>query len=522
MPEVAFTIRWADGTRFHGVSPSRAIERWIVEGGIYPRAQLCRRIEAGLAEASERVRERYGFACTAAAEVVQELRAVCPDSADPDEPTTVERLRRAAPATAYPAPDRLGGHVDVVVIGGGQAGLTVSWFLRQHGIEHIVLERDAIASSWRDQRWESFCLVTPNFQCRLPGHDYRGDDPDGFMLRDEIIDYVHSFAASFDPPLCEGVAVTEVASDGDAGFVVRTSHGDLHAGQVVFCVGGYHRPTRSPLADGLPAGVTQLHSCTYRNPTSVPDGGVLVVGTGQSGAQIAEDLHVAGREVHLCVGSAPRVARRYRGRDCVAWLEDIGHYRMAIDDHPEGFSARREPNHYVTGRDGGHDIDLRAFAREGMTLHGRLSEIEDGVLRFSGDLVQNLDAADATAERIKDTIDRWIEAKGIAAPAEPRYTPVWQPDGDGSAPLSLAQAGVRSVVWATGFASDWSWVSLPWLDADGYPTHERGVGSRVPGTYVLGLPWLYTWGSGRFAGIQRDVEHVTDAVAQRARRRAAA
>lgn len=165
------------------------------------------------------------------------LQAACPDGADPDEPATVERVRRAPAARAYRAPERLQGHLDVVVIGGGQAGLTVSWFLREHGIEHIVLERDTLASSWRNQRWDSFCLVTPNFQCRLPGHDYRGDDPDGFMLRDEIIEHVQAFATSFDPPLCEGVSVTEVASDGDAGFVVRTGHGDLHAGQVVFCVG---------------------------------------------------------------------------------------------------------------------------------------------------------------------------------------------------------------------------------------------------------------------------------------------
>ncbi len=254
----------------------------------------------------------------------------------------------------------------------------------------------------------------------------------------------------------------------------------------------------------------------------MPDGAVLVVGTGQSGAQIAEDLHRAGRDVHLCVGSAPRAARFYRGRDCIAWLEDIGHYRMPIDDHPEGLSARHEPSHYMTGRDGGRDIDLRTFACEGMVLHGRLREVQDGVLRFSADLPENLDAADATADRIKDTIDRWIDAQGIEAPGEPRYTPVWQPHGNGSAPLDLTSAGIRSVVWATGFASDWSWVSLPWLDAAGYPTHGRGVGSRVPGTYLLGLPWLYTWGSGRFAGIQIDAEHVAEAIAQQARRRAAA
>ena len=167
--------------------------------------------------------------------------------------------------------------------------------------------------------------------------------------------------------------------------------------------------------------MTSLHSSEYRNPSSLPDGAVLVVGSGQSGAQIAEDLHLAGREVHLSVGTAPRVARRYRGRDCVAWLHDSGHYRMPIDEHPQGVAARREANHYVTGRGGGRDIDLRAFALDGMALHGRLTDADAGVLSFAGDLRENLDAADATAERIKDTIDRYIEARGIDAPAEARY-----------------------------------------------------------------------------------------------------
>ncbi len=524
MPEVTFTIRWADGSSFDGISPSRAIERFLIAGGVYPRAELVRRALTGLAVASDRVRERYGFACTTADEASDALLELALRTPrDHGEPATVERLERTPQPPAFPAPGRLGGHVDVVVIGGGQAGLAASWHLTRRRVEHVVLERDVLAGSWRRQRWDSFCLVTPNWQCRLPGHSYAGADPDGFMLREEIITYLESFAGSFSPPLCENVSVTSVRGDGGAGFVLATDRGELHAGQVVLAVGGYHRPRYPAPAAEFPEDITQLHSSTYRNPTSLPDGAALVVGTGQSGAQIAEDLHLAGREVHLCVGSAPRVARFYRGRDCVAWLEDIGHYRMPVEHHPEGLGARREPNHYVTGRGGGRDIDLRAFALDGMRLHGHLHEITGaGVLSFAGDLRRNLDAADATAERIKDTIDRWIADRGIEAPSEPRYHPPWEPDGDGSEPLDLRRAGVRTVIWATGFRSDWSWVELPLLDDAGYPSHRRGISERVPGMYVLGLPWLHTWGSARFAGIDVDAAHVAGAIAERARLSAAA
>jgi putative flavoprotein involved in K+ transport len=517
MPEVELAIRWADGHVQAGRSPSTAIERWLVQSAVYPRDELARRVRHGLAEASKRVREVYGYACTSAAQLTDELLdGAAVHGVAPDAPGTVERLQRvASPASSSPAPTQLPERVEVVVIGGGQAGLTASWYLGQNGIEHVVLERDRIASSWRRERWDSFCLVTPNFQCRLPEFPYRGSEPEGFIVRDEIVDYVESFAASFAPPVFEGVEVREVGRDGAAGFLLQTSSGDLHADRVLLAIGGYHRPRLPAAAAGLPAAITQLHSSGYRNPSSLPDGGVLVVGSEQSGAQIAEDLLLGGRDVHLSVGSAPRVARRYRGRDCVSWLEDIGHYDMPIDDHPQGLAARREPNHYVTGRDGGRDIDLRAHALAGMHLHGRLGDVRDGVLTFAGDLPANLDAADATAERIKDTIDRFIEQHGIEAPLEARYSPVWEPPGDGSEPLDLQAAGVRSIVWATGFRSDWSWITVPELVGDdGYPRHTRGV-CDADGLYVLGLPWLWTWGSGRFAGIARDAEHVVSAIARR-------
>lgn len=265
--------------------------------------------------------------------------------------------------------------------------------------------------------------------------------------------------------------------------------------------------------------VSRVHSSAYRNPTSLPDGAVLVVGTGQSGAQIAEDLHLAGREVHLSVGSAPRVARRWRGRDVVAWLHDIGHYELPIDEHPEGLGARKEPNHYVTGRDGGHDLDLRTFATQGMHLHGRLAGMgPDGHVRFAADLRANLDGADETYDRINDTIDKWIAERGIDAPAGTTRSVAWEPDAaDGGGELDLEDAGISSIVWATGYESDWDWVAVDGLlDETGYPAHARGV-TEVPGLHVIGLPWLHTWGSGRFAAVARDAKHLSGHIAAAAR-----
>jgi putative flavoprotein involved in K+ transport len=515
MPEVSFTVRWPDGTSQLGRSPSRAIQEMITEGASYPCREFLRRARDGLTAASDRVRERYGFACAAAAEQLAAIEAGAERQvADADGFVVVERLRVEPRAARFPAPERLDGHHDVVVVGGGQAGLAVSRCLREKGVEHVVLERNSVGHAWREERWDAFCLVTPNWQCRLPGHPYAGTDTNGFMVKEEILDYLDRYVAAFPPPLHEGVRVTEVSAEED-GFRVKTSHGTLSADRVVLAVGGYHLPSVPRIAERLPSAVTQLHSSTYKNPSSLPDGGILVVGSGQSGAQIAEDLLLAGRDVHLCVGSAPRVARFYRGRDCVAWLEDMGHYRMPIDEHPQGLAARKEPNHYVTGRDGGRDIDLRAHAAAGMSLHGRLLACDSGSMSFADDLQKNLDAADATAERIKDLIDRWIAKQGLDAPVEARYKPVWQPPGSGAETIGLAEAGIRTVIWSTGFRSDWSWVKLPAFDGSGYPTHHRGVTS-VDGLYLLGLPWLHTWGSGRFAGIARDAAFIGEHIAERA------
>jgi len=399
--------------------------------------------------------------------------------------------------------------VAVAVIGGGQAGLAVSYLLKSRGVDHVVLEKNRAGHAWRAERWDNFCLVTPNWQCTLPGFPYRGADPDGFMVKDEIVAYLDAYAASFDPPLREGTAVTKLARD-ERGFVLATDAGELGADQVVVATGGYHRTTLPRLAEHFGPEVTQLHSSAYKNAAVLPPGDVLVVGSGQSGAQIAEDLHLAGRRVHLCTGSAPRCARFYRGRDVVAWLDRLGYYELTVDRHPLKEGVRANANHYVTGRDGGRDIDLRAFARDGMHLYGRLTGVRGTRLAFGDDLAANLDHADAVAESIKDTIDAFIAQHEIDAPQEPRYTPVWTP-GEPVRELDYAQAGIAAVIWCIGYGSDYRWIEVPVFDGHGYPRHRRGVTSE-PGLYFVGLPWLYTWGSGRFSGVARDAAYIVDCI----------
>ncbi|AOI85923.1 MSMEG_0569 family flavin-dependent oxidoreductase [Burkholderia cepacia] len=401
-------------------------------------------------------------------------------------------------------------HLRVAVIGGGQAGLSISYYLKQAGIDHLVFEKETVTHTWRKQRWDAFCLVTPNWQCALPGYPYRGADPHGFMTKDEIVEYLDGFIRSVDAPVLEHTAVERVTRDADGRYRIATSRGAYTADQVVVASGGYHRPIVPRMAERLPATIVQIQSSEYRNSAALPDGPVLVVGSGQSGAQIAEDLHLAGRKVFLAVGDAPRCARFYRGRDVVDWLADMQYYDMPVDAHPLREGVRDNTNHYVTGRDGGRDIDLRRFAAEGMELYGRLEDFAGGQLRFSADLSAQLDSADDTYNRINAGIDAHIEKNGIAAPPATRYEPVWRPAGERTA-LDLAASGIASVVWCIGFTPDFSWLDAPVFNGRGYPAHRRGV-TPVPGLYFVGLPWLYTWGSGRFSGVARDAAHIVDQI----------
>lgn len=405
------------------------------------------------------------------------------------------------------------GQLPVAIVGGGQAGLSMSRHLQDAGIEHRVFERKRCFCEWREARWDSFCLVTPNWQCRLPGYrytqEYGGRDPQGFMSRDEILRYLEGFRASFDPPVLEGVEVQRLRPAA-GGFLLQTSAGEWLAEQVAIANGVYAKPVIPRSAERLPADILQLHSSNYRNPQSMPEGAVLVVGSGQSGCQIAEDLHLAGREVHLSVGSAPRSPRVYRGREVTEWLTESGYYDIPVERHPQGEAVRDKTNHYLTGRDGGREIDLRRRALEGMKLYGRFLEVSGRTLHFAPDLQHKLDQADASYNNIRALVDQYIASAGIDAPVEPPYVPPWAPAQE-ITELDYVAAGIRSIVWAIGYRADYAWIDLPVFNGRGQPVHRRGV-TPVPGVYFLGLSWQNTWGSGRFADVGQDAAYLLDHV----------
>ncbi|ANF83299.1 FAD-dependent oxidoreductase (plasmid) [Acinetobacter sp. NCu2D-2] len=412
-------------------------------------------------------------------------------------------------------PTALKSHYDVVIVGGGQAGLSVSHYLKQANINHVVLEKeDSLTHSWRKKRWDNFTLVTPNWQCLLPNHPYQGNDPDGFMKRDEIVEYLDDFIEKLNPPAVLNIAVQHVHKIAEQHFEILTTHGKTTANQVVVAAGGYHTPIYPKLSSTLPDSVYTIHSEQYFNAEQLPEGNVLVVGSGQSGAQIAEDLHLAGKKVYLSIGDAPRCARFYRGKDVVKWLFDMGYYETTVKDHRYSEEVRNSTNHYVTGRDGGRDIDLRKFALEGMQLLGRFADFKDGTLHFQPNLKQNLDSADATYNRINASIDAYIKNNSIET-VEPAsvYTPVWEPSFE-LTEIDLAKENITAIIWCIGFRPDYSWIDLDIFEASGYPKHDRGITIDADVSFI-GLPWLYTWGSGRFLGIDQDAKYVTEHILYR-------
>jgi putative flavoprotein involved in K+ transport len=402
---------------------------------------------------------------------------------------------------------------NTVVIGAGQAGLAASYYLKQYGVDHLVLEKEAIGASWR-RRWDSFTLVTPNEMCNLPGFAYNGRDPAGFLGRDDVVDYLERFAAVFDPPLRAGVCVTAVTPDPVGGYIVATDQGSFRCRNVIVAVSIFHQPHIPACAAGLPPEIVQLHSSDYRNPGQLPEGAVLIVGSGQSGAQIMDELHMAGRQVYLSVSRAGGVLRRYRGKDTFTWMRALGVFDTSVHDL-DSPAERFEAHNHVSGRDGGKTINLRRYGRHGVRLLGKVTTIRDGRIFLADDLGDNLRLADKISSQLCQMLDRRIAAQGVVAPpptAEELMAESWEP-ADTPRELSLADAGIRSLIWATGYRFSFSWIQGAAVDEYGYPLQEQGVAPQ-PGLYFVGLHWLNKFKSGLLYGVGEDANHVATHIAQ--------
>jgi putative flavoprotein involved in K+ transport len=407
---------------------------------------------------------------------------------------------------------------EVVVIGGGQAGLALSYYLTEQSRPHVVLEQGCVAESWRSKRWDSLRLVGPNRTLELPGFPDAGDDPDGFMGKDEVATHLEAYACSFGAPVREGVRVTAVVPDPNgAGFLAQTDEGTYAAAQVVVATGALQRPFIPVLAADLPAHIAQVVPYAYRSPAALPPGAVLVVGSGQAGCQIAEELRRAGRPVYLSVGRSWWAPRRYRGRDLSLWLRAVGWFDRTVDSLPTG-ARTGLPNPQFTGSGGGRDLNVHTLTAEGVVLLGRLWRIRDGTIALAPGLAENLAAGDEQAFGTLQAIDDHIREQGLDAPAAdpPDYLRSTEELARGTpANLDLDAAGVSAVIWATGYRPDLGWVQLPVLDPEGYPVQRRGV-TAVTGLYVLGLDWLHTSKSGLFAGIGEDAVYLAEQIAERA------
>lgn len=406
------------------------------------------------------------------------------------------------------SPERTG----TAIIGGGQSGLAISHALMERGHDHVVLEREQrLGETWR-RRWDSFTLVTPSWTLQLPGHAYDGDDPDGFLTREQVVGHIEDYAAAFDPPLRLGAEVTAVDRRADDGFLLRTTEGDVEAANVVVATGTFQRPKLPVVGQQVPTGITQLHSHAYRNPDELPEGAVLVVGSGQSGCQIAQELHDSGRVVHLSVGRAGRLPRRYRGRDGMWWASQLGMMDDTLDDldSPE---QRFAANPQVSGRDGGRDVNLHLMARDGIVLLGHLEDVKSGVAGFAPDLHESLSGADEMAAKFRKGVDTYVDKAGLDAPEETVTDPQDGYEVDTITEIDLAEADISTVLWATGFSWDYRWLPAA-LDAQGYPVQDRGV-TEEPGLYFVGLHFLHTRKSGLFLGVGQDAEHVADHITQR-------
>jgi putative flavoprotein involved in K+ transport len=409
--------------------------------------------------------------------------------------------------------------VDTAVIGAGHTGLIMSWFLGQGGRDHIVLERrSTLGGGWQD-RWDEFCLVSPNWCASFPGDPYSGNDPDGFMPRDHIVARIAGYAAAIDAPVALETELERLSPMATGGFRLDTNQGSMEATNVVVAVGSFHVPRPPEISAALPRRLTQLHSHDYRNERSLPPGAILVVGSGQSGVQLAEELSEAGREVYLSVGTAGRAPRRYRGSDTFRWLAGLATRGDELGVSLPTVEALKDPalrlagNPHVSGHHGGHDTNLREMAAAGLHLVGRIDDVDAERLVLRGDLAANLAWADRFFdERFKELADTFIERAGIDAPPDDRTTFAFDPPEP--AELDLGRTGISTVLWTTGYRREYPWLDLPIIDQHGIPRQRRGV-TEVPGLYFLGLLWQTSQASATLFGPVPDARHLAEQIGLR-------
>lgn len=407
--------------------------------------------------------------------------------------------------------------IETIIIGAGQAGLSLSHYLNHAGREHVVLEKSAqVADAWRNRRWDSFTLVTPNWTFQLPGAPYDGNDPEGFISKSEIVERFEKFEQENQFPVRYSTRVTAVEpSEGQPGYDIVTVNNEFHAMNVVTANGMFQKAKIPAFASKIPSDTFQIPSDYYKNPQQLPSGAVLVVGSGQSGCQIAEELNAAGQTVYLATSSAGRVHRRYRGKDGVDWLNRIGFF----DRTPEMLSSppdRSNASPHATGKDGGHDINLHAFSRDGITLLGHIQGFADGKLNIALDLKENLAKSDAFAANLLHMIDEYIEKVGLDASVEEVTILTDGYDAPVLPVLDLAAHNIHTIIWACGYTME-SLVKLPVMDSYGFPITNRGV-TQFPGLFFLGMPWMNKFKSGLLMGISESAQYLAEVIDQKATR----
>jgi putative flavoprotein involved in K+ transport len=403
---------------------------------------------------------------------------------------------------------------DTVVIGGGQAGLAMSYHLRERGREHIVLERKRIAERWHSERWNSLFFQFPNWALRLPGFTYKGDDPGAFAHNREVTRFVEDYARFIDAPVRCGTEVVSVReSPESSGFLIDTNDTAIAASRVVVATGPFQRASLPACSASFPPHIFQVPASRYRDPDQLPPGAVIVVGSATSGCQIAEELYQSGRSVYLCLSRHRRAPRRYRGRDLTWWLLAMGRMDARIDSFP---GRKIPPSMLITGVDGGHDVDLRRFAAEGVVMLGRLNSVTDGKLSLGDNAEEILAEADKAYPDFTRAADDYVRAANIDAPEDDTPNPAANPAPIPSvSSLDLKAANITSVVWGTGYDFDFGWLKVPVLNERGAPLQERGV-TDCTGLYFLGLHWMHTFKSGVIFGVGDDAAYLADQIAARA------